>query len=441
MPERLLDKQRIRSTLPLADARYIYCHSFKFLCLVFLPGGEYWIQWGRDSCLSFSWCWRGKHVDDRCMLGPVVFVLILVVVELCKCNAGSCIQNSHINKSPLAVAAPCPHLTLLVHPLYEVLRFFLWSDWAGASASNASLVEANNTFSHFCQANSTFSYFLQLKVLACLFLTENSKTHLARLSSAHLPVTYASHLQYALSPGLCLDISSVLTVNILPSCGSRAETTDETEELNHEEIDQNIDDHEKKIVEDWTSKEKTTKAEAEEVDSAHFASQNSGPWKYDCLLRADRRTNSTRDGLAPIAYKPIAMTSPNMWCRGACERWSWLKEWRSGRFLLSKLPVSRLIFPSRIEPLCWRFDFQWMSAFDTLQLTLFVVQGWIESSPNLTIPYSLSWSTSESTISILHPFTWKLFHLHGERTFSITAWTIMPKNLCGFQQCIYFRFF
>lgn len=56
--------------------------------------------------------------------------------------------------------------------------------------------------------------------------------------------------------------------------------------------------------------EKTTKAEAEEVDSAHFASRNSGPWKYDCLLAADRRTDSTRDGLAPIAYRPIAMTSP-----------------------------------------------------------------------------------------------------------------------------------
>lgn len=94
----------------------------------------------------------------------------------------------------------------------------------------------------------------------------------------------------------------------------------------------------------------------------------------------------------------------------------------------SKLPVSRLIFHSRIEPLCWRFDFQWISAsgsqmLHTLQLARFVVQGWIESSPNLTIPYSLSWSTSESTISILHPFTWKLFHLQGENAFSITART------------------
>jgi len=53
-----------------------------------------------------------------------------------------------------------------------------------------------------------------------------------------------------LSPGLCLDISSVLTVNILLSCGSCAETIDEIEELNYAEKNQNIDDHEKKIEED-----------------------------------------------------------------------------------------------------------------------------------------------------------------------------------------------
>lgn len=153
MPERFFGLQRIRSTLPLADARYIYRHSFKFLCLIFLLGGEYWIQWGRDSFISFSWCWRGKYADDRWLLGPVVFVLILFVVELCKCNAGSCIQNIHMIKtidfskmflhqglrflqnsshqilawqpltcqSPLAVAAPCPHLTLLVHAQRSLL--------------------------------------------------------------------------------------------------------------------------------------------------------------------------------------------------------------------------------------------------------------------------------------------------------------------------------